>query len=95
MDAYTYMLYCSDGSLYTGWTNDLQKRIDTHNKGKGSKYTRIRLPVKLVYYEHFYTKAAAMHREYEIKQLSREKKLGLCGSVTDKLSLQNTISAVK
>ncbi len=95
MDAYTYMLYCSDGSLYTGWTNDLQKRIDTHNKGKGSKYTRIRLPVKLVYYEHFCTKAAAMHREYEIKQLPREKKLDLCGRITDEKILNGTISAVK
>ena len=91
MDAYTYMLYCSDGSLYTGWTNDLQKRIDTHNKGKGSKYTRIRLPVKLVYYEHFCTKAAAMHREYEIKQLPREKKLDLCSRITEKKILNGTI----
>jgi len=71
---YTYILECQDGTYYTGWTNDLQKRVADHNSGKGAKYTRARLPVRLVYYESFGTKEEAMRREYEIKQLSKEKK---------------------
>jgi len=71
---YTYILECQDGTYYTGWTNDLQKRVADHNSGKGAKYTRVRLPVRLVYYESFGTKEEAMRREYEIKQLSKEKK---------------------
>ena len=51
MNCYTYMVQCSDGTLYTGWTNDLKKRLEKHNAGKGARYTRGRLPVKLVYYE--------------------------------------------
>lgn len=74
---YTYMLRCRDGSLYTGWTNDLEKRVDEHNKGKGAKYTKTRRPVELVYYEEFATKQEAMKREYAIKQLKREEKLKL------------------
>ena len=50
---YTYIVMCSDGTYYTGWTNNLQKRIDDHNAGRGAKYTKSRLPVKLVYYEAF------------------------------------------
>lgn len=53
---YTYILECSDGSFYTGWTNNLEKRINCHNKGKGAKYTRGRLPLKLVYFEEFIEK---------------------------------------
>ena len=71
---YTYILECQDGTYYTGWTNDLQKRVADHNSGKGAKYTRARRPVRLVYYESFGTKEEAMRREYEIKQLSKEKK---------------------
>jgi len=71
---YTYILECKDGTYYTGWTNDLQKRVDDHNAGKGAKYTRSRLPVKLVYHETFETKEEAMRREYEIKQLNKTKK---------------------
>ena len=71
---YAYILRCSDGTLYTGWTNDLDKRLASHNEGKGSKYTRTRLPVELVYYESFETKQQAMSREWHIKQLSREEK---------------------
>lgn len=74
---YVYMLECSDGSLYTGWTNNLEKRIAAHNNGKGAKYTRVRLPVKLVYYEEYEDKIEAMKREYEIKQLSRKEKVKL------------------
>ena len=72
---YTYILECSDGSFYTGWTNDLEKRIKAHNEGSGGKYTRSRLPVKLVYYETFDTKQEAMSREWHIKRLSREDKI--------------------
>ena len=71
---YTYIVECKDKTLYTGWTNHLQKRIKTHNDGKGAKYTKSRLPVRLVYYEVYETKQEAMRREYEIKQLTREQK---------------------
>ena len=74
---YTYIVQCADGSLYTGWTYDLEKRIESHNAGKGAKYTRSRLPVKLVYYESCKDKIAAMKREYAIKQLERKDKLKL------------------
>ena len=74
---YTYIVKCADSTLYTGWTNDLDKRIKAHNSGKGAKYTKTRRPVKLVYYEGFATKEEAMSREYRIKQLTREKKLEL------------------
>ena len=71
---YTYIVKCRDGSLYTGWTNDLEKRMKAHNAGKGAKYTKSRRPVTLVYYESFETKEEAMRREYEIKHMPREKK---------------------
>ncbi len=76
-DNYTYIVKCSDGSLYTGWTNDLEKRMKAHNDGKGAKYTKTRRPVELVYYEHFATKEEAMSREYHIKQLTRTQKIDL------------------
>lgn len=69
-----YIVECSDRSFYTGWTNNLEKRIETHNKGLGAKYTKSRLPVKLVYSEAFDTKEDAMKREYEIKRLTRKNK---------------------
>ena len=75
--AYTYMVECADGTLYTGWTYDLKKRIESHNSGQGSKYTRSRLPVKLVYYELNEDKIMAMKREYAIKQLRRIDKMKL------------------
>ena len=74
---YVYILSCSDNTLYTGWTNDLERRINVHSSGKGAKYTRGRLPVKLVYFEKFNDKKLAMKREYAIKRLSREEKLKL------------------
>lgn len=77
---YTYMLRCCDGSLYTGYTDDPHRRETVHNSGKGAKYTRSRLPVQLVYTECFETKAEAMRREAEIKQLSRSEKLTLIES---------------
>lgn len=75
--AYTYIVECGDGSLYTGWTNHLEERMKIHNEGKGAKYTRSRLPVRLVHYEVFATKQEAMKREYAIKQLTRADKLVL------------------
>ena len=68
------ILECSDGSFYTGWTNNLERRVKAHNAGKGAKYTKSRKPVKLVYFETFLTKQEAMRREWEIKQLSRVEK---------------------
>lgn len=59
---YTYIVRCSDGTYYTGWTNDLEKRVEAHNTGKGAKYTRTRCPVALAYYETFQTKEEAMRR---------------------------------
>ena len=77
MKAYTYILKCADGSLYTGYTTDIEHRLAMHNSGKASKYTRSRLPVQLVYVEEFDDKNQAMSREWQIKQLSREEKLKL------------------
>ena len=72
-----YILLCSDNTLYTGWTNDMTKRIKSHNSGKASKYTRCRLPVALYHTEEFDTKQGAMSREYAIKRMSRKSKLKL------------------
>ena len=74
---YAYMLLCADGTLYTGWTNDLEKRLAAHNGGKGAKYTSSRLPVSLVYHEAFASKEEAMKREAAIKRLNRTEKLRL------------------
>ena len=74
---YTYILKCADGTLYCGWTNDLEKRLRAHNEGKGAKYTKSRLPVILVYFEKFETKVEAQKREYQIKHLTRQEKLKL------------------
>lgn len=77
MEAYTYILRCADGTLYTGWTNDLEKRLRAHNEGHGAKYTRARLPVHLVYFETFATQQEALKREAAIKKLSRPRKEAL------------------
>jgi hypothetical protein len=71
---YVYILRCADGSLYTGWTNDLEKRVKTHNAGKGAKYTKTRLPVELVYYEEYEEKGEALSREISIKKLKKTAK---------------------
>lgn len=71
---YTYIVECSDGTYYTGWTNDIKKRILIHNAKKGAKYTRSRTPVRLVYLEEAETKQRAMSREARIKQMSRQEK---------------------
>ncbi len=71
---YAYIVKCSDGTYYTGYTNDLEKRLLAHNAGKGAKYTRNRLPVEMVYFEEYEDKSEAMKREYAIKRLTREQK---------------------
>ena len=77
MAAFVYMLRCKDGSLYTGWTNDLEHRLAKHNSGRGAKYTRGRGPLELVYSEELPDKEAALRRECAIKKLRREQKLAL------------------
>ena len=72
---YVYILRCNDNSLYTGWTNNLEKRLKVHASGKGAKYTKARLPIELVYFEEFEDKIEAIRREYVIKQLTRKEKL--------------------
>ena len=74
---YTYIVECNDKTLYTGYTTDVEARIKTHNSGKGAKYTRSRLPVKLVYFEEHETKSEAMSRGYAIKKMTRANKLKL------------------
>ena len=77
MSFYVYILRCADGTLYTGYTDDPERRARVHNVGKGAKYTRSRLPVELVYREALEDKSAALRREREIKKLSRAQKLAL------------------
>jgi putative endonuclease len=72
---YFYVLECSDQSFYAGYTNNLEKRIATHNAGKGAKYTKARTPVECIYHESFETKPEAMRAEYAFKQLTRLKKI--------------------
>ena len=74
---YTYILKCADGTLYTGWTNDIEKRIEAHNSGKGAKYTKSRLPVSLFYLEEHRDRKTAMRREVLIKEMSRSEKMKL------------------
>ena len=74
---YVYIVQCFDGTFYTGWTTEVDRRVSAHNSGKGAKYTRGKLPVKLVYYEMYDTKSEALKREFEIKQLSHDDKLKL------------------
>ncbi len=78
-DHYVYVLACADGSLYTGYTTDVERRVAEHNADDGAKYTRGRTPVEVVHVEAFDTKSAAMSREYEIKRLSRAAKERLVG----------------
>lgn len=71
---YVYVLKCADQTFYTGYTTDVKKRVATHNKGKGAKYTRVRRPVELLYYESFLDKSEALKKEYAFKQLTRKQK---------------------
>ncbi len=74
---FVYIVRCSDDTLYTGITNDLDRRIQQHNEGKGAKYTKGRGPVALIKSFDFATKSEALKEEYRIKQLSKEEKLKL------------------
>ncbi len=74
---YVYLLRCADDTLYCGYTTDLDKRVQTHNKGEGAKYTKSRLPVSLVYSEEHPTKSDALKRECAVKKLTRQQKLNL------------------
>jgi len=77
MPYFTYIIQCNDGTLYTGWTDDIDKRLSAHNSGAGSKYTRARLPVELVYKEELESKSEALRRERAIKKMSRAAKQSL------------------
>ncbi|MDD7389244.1 MAG: GIY-YIG nuclease family protein [Lachnospiraceae bacterium] len=79
MKNYVYILSCADGTFYTGWTTHLEERVKTHNQGKGAKYTRSRLPVKLLYWEEYSDKGEALRREAAIKKMSRKQKEELVG----------------
>ena len=83
MGWHVYMLKCCDGSLYTGYTDDVERRISVHQRGKGAKYTRSRLPVELVYREKLPDKSAALRREAAIKRLTRQQKLLLVQEYTE------------
>jgi putative endonuclease len=74
MPCYCYILECADGTYYTGWTTDPQRRLRQHNSGRGARYTRDRRPLKLVYVEEQADRSSAMHREYRIKQMKRGAK---------------------
>ena len=82
---YTYILECKDGTYYTGWTNNLEKRLKDHNAGKGAKYTKARIPVSLVYLEEFQTKEEAMSREYAIKHMTRNEKSELISEYREQI----------
>lgn len=71
---YVYLLRCADGSLYCGWTTDLVRRLNEHNRGKGAKYTRSRLPAELIYYEIYEDRHEALSREWHLKRMSRKEK---------------------
>lgn len=77
---FVYIIKCGDNSLYTGWTNNLEKRFKEHCEGKGAKYTRGRGPLELIYFETYEDKRQAMRRECEIKKLKREEKIKLINS---------------
>lgn len=77
MPCYCYIVECSDGTFYTGWTTDPERRVKTHNAGRGARYTKMRLPVKLVYVESQPDKVSALKRERAIKAMTRVKKIRL------------------
>lgn len=93
---YVYILKCSDNTFYTGYTNDLDKRIKAHNEGKGAKYTKTRSPAVLVYYEAFDTKSNAMSREWHIKHdMTRDEKIKLIESSSNLLTDTETAHRMK
>ena len=79
-----YLVECNDGSFYTGWTTNLEKRIATHNKGLGARYTRSRIPVALRYAEEVPDKRTALKREYQIRKMKRIQKQALSETYTDR-----------
>jgi putative endonuclease len=85
--AYTYILECSDGTYYTGSTIDLERRLSEHQNGKGAKYTRARLPLKLIYYEEYPQVREAFHREKQIQSWNRKKKIALVEKCYEDLPL--------
>lgn len=87
---YIYIIQCADGTLYTGYTNDLENRMVAHNSGAGAKYTRGRGPVRLLYSEAYETKGEALKRENQIKKLSRARKLKLAGIGEEEISWKKT-----
>ena len=91
---YAYLLLCADGSLYAGWTNDLQRRLHAHNEGTGAKYTRARRPVRLVYAEAFATKEEAQRRECQFKKLRRSERLSLIRAGQDDPQIRALVEAV-
>jgi len=80
MAFYAYMLRCADDTIYSGYTNDIERRVEVHNSGAGAKYTRARRPVTLVYFESFETKNEAMKREAQFKKLTRAQKNDMISS---------------
>ena len=86
MPAFVYLLRCRDGSLYCGWTDDLERRLARHNTGKGARYTRSRKPVRLVWSEELADRSAALKREIAVKRLTRTQKLALAGLTRSKTS---------
>lgn len=80
---YVYLLKCGDGSLYCGWTTDLEARVEQHRLGRGAKYTRSRLPVKLVWYETYEDRHEALSREWHIKHMDRVQKLKLISGAAE------------
>lgn len=77
---FVYIVECADGTLYTGWTTDVRRRVETHNRGQGARYTRARRPVSLVYFEQIEGKGNGLRREAAIKKLKREEKRSLIAS---------------
>lgn len=75
-----YIVMCADGTLYTGYTTDLSRRLEEHNTGEGARYTRQRIPVVLIHFERFRSRGEALRREIEIKKMTRKEKLLLCSS---------------
>ena len=77
---YVYILRCADDTLYCGWTTELNKRLASHNSGRGAKYTRSRRPVELIYVEEYEDRHDALSREWHFKRINREEKQRLCKS---------------
>lgn len=84
MNNYMYIVECRDKTLYTGWTNDLERRVKAHNAGQGAKYTRSRRPVRLCYWEAFATREEAMRREAQVKRMRRAEKMALIARFLDR-----------